>query len=123
MAADEITRRLAAMGTCRRILPGVRPTTMRAQLAGLDTGVDLDGLPDRYGDGGLLPLLEEQAAALLGTHTAVWMPTGTMAQQVALRVWAEHTGSPAVAMHPRGHLEVHEGQAYAALTGLRAVWP
>src|SRR4051812_48107380 len=100
MADDEIARRLAVMRTCRRMLSGVRPATMREQLAGLGAEVDLDGLPDRYGGEGPLPRLEEQVATLLGKPAAVWMPTGTMAQQVALRVWAERTGSRAVAMHP-----------------------
>ena len=49
-------------------------------------------------------------------------PTGTMAQQIALRCWADRSGQ-VVALHPQSHLEVHERRAYATLSGLRGVWP
>src|SRR5439155_7713385 len=79
--------------------------------------------PDVYGTGGPVGALEDRVAGLLGTPAAVFFPTGTMAQQVALRCWAERSGNPVVAMHPLAHPEVHEGHAYAVLSGLRAVWP
>jgi threonine aldolase len=46
-----------------------------------------------------------------------------MAQQIALRIWAERAANPTVAVHPLHHLEVHERKAYAMVSGLRAVWP
>ncbi len=110
------------MRACDRILSGVRPLTMREQLAGLEAGGDLDRMPDFYGDGPVTAL-EERVAELLGTEAAVFFPTGTMAQQVALRYGAECTGRESVALHPLGHQEVHERHAYAQLTGLRGVWP
>ena len=64
--------------------------------------------------------LEERVAELLGTEAAVFFPTGTMAQQVALRYGADRTGRPTVALHPLGHLEMHERHAYAQLSGLRS---
>jgi hypothetical protein len=67
--------------------------------------------------------LEEGVAGLLGAEAAVIFPTGTMAQQVALRYGAERTGSTAVAMHPLSHFAVHEEHAYAELARLRAIWP
>jgi threonine aldolase len=92
---------------------------MRERLA----GADLDAMPDFYGDGGPVPALERRVAELLGTEAAVIFPTGTMAQQVALRYAVERVGSTAVALHPLGHQEAHERQAYAQLGGLRAIWP
>jgi threonine aldolase len=59
-------------------------------------------------------------AALLGTEAAVWMPSGTMAQQIALRVHARRTGRETVAFHPLCHLDVHEERGYEWLHGLRA---
>ena len=50
--------------------------------------------------------LEERVAGLLGTEAAAFFPTGTMAQQVALRCWAGRTGNPTVALHPLAHPEV-----------------
>jgi threonine aldolase len=117
------SRRFAALRECDRILSGVRPMTMSERLADLSaTSYDLDGLPDFYGDGPVAAL-EERVAGLLSTEAAVFFPTGTMAQQVALRYGAELTGRPAAALHPLGHQEMHEGRAYAQLSGLRSVWP
>jgi threonine aldolase len=121
MSDDTRQHRLAAMRACDRILSGVRPVTMRERLADLDAAADLDQPPDFYGDGPVAAL-EERVADLLGTETAVYFPTGTMAQQVALRYGADRTGRSAVALHPLGHQERHERHAYADLTGLRAVW-
>ncbi|GAA4602767.1 beta-eliminating lyase-related protein [Actinoplanes octamycinicus] len=115
-------RRIAAMRGCDRLLSGVRPATVRERLAELTAVAGPELMPDYYGDG-LVGDLEERVARLLGTPAAVYFPTGTMAQQVALRYGAEVTGRRAVALHPLGHQEVHERRAYADLTGLRSVHP
>ncbi|MFI1990263.1 threonine aldolase family protein [Actinoplanes sp. NPDC020271] len=122
MADDAWARRIAAMRNSDRLLSGMRPATVREKLAELAAGVPDDLMPDFYGDGPV-EQLEERVAALLGAEAAVFFPTGTMAQQVALRYGAEVTGRTAVALHPLGHQEVHEHRAYADLTGLRAVHP
>lgn len=119
---DARRRHLAAMRASDRVLSGTRPTTMRERLAALTDRPDLDGPPDTYGDGPV-GVLEERVASLLGTEAAVFFPTGTMAQQVALRHHVERTGNPTVALHPVGHQERHERHAYANLSGLRSVWP
>lgn len=108
------------MRACDRILSGVRPKTMREQLADFEAGGDLDEWPDFYGSGPVVTL-EERVAGLLGTQSAVFFPTGTMAQQVALRYGADRSGIPAAALHPLGHQEMHERHAYAELTGLRGI--
>ncbi|BCJ46667.1 threonine aldolase [Actinoplanes ianthinogenes] len=110
------------MRGCERLLSGVRPVTVRERLAELTAVAGPELMPDYYGDG-LVTELEERVAGLLGTPAAVHFPTGTMAQQVALRYGAEVTGRRAVALHPLGHQEVHERRAYADLTGLRSVHP
>jgi threonine aldolase len=108
---------------CVRRLSGVLPPTMSEQLSRLRDGtLDLDAMGDRYGDGPVMAL-EERVATLLGKPAAVYFPTGTMAQQVALRCWAGRSGNPLVALHPQSHLEVHERHAYSVVSGLRAVWP
>ncbi|NEB74955.1 threonine aldolase, partial [Streptomyces sp. SID14478] len=77
---------------------------------------------DVYGDG-IVAELEAEVAALLGTEAAAFFPTGTMAQQVALRCWAGRTGNPTVALHPQAHPEVHEREALTTVSGLRTVHP
>ncbi|MBB5932645.1 threonine aldolase family protein [Streptomyces echinatus] len=81
---------------------------------------DVDEPTDIYGNR-IVAAVEERVAALLGTEAAAFFPTGTMAQQVALRCWAARTGSPTVALHPLGHPEVHERDAFSQLSGLRPV--
>lgn len=112
------------MDGCDRVLGG-KPPTMLDRLAGLlGTGerYDLDQPPDRYGDG-LVRQLEERVAGLLGKPDAAFFPTGTMAQQVALRIWAERGGCHGVALHPLAHPEMHEKEALPVLAGLRPVHP
>lgn len=83
---------------------------------------DLDEGVDVYGDG-VVAELEGRVAALLGFPAAAFFPTGTMAQQVALRCWAGRTGNRTVALHPLAHPEVHERGALGAVSGLRTVHP
>ncbi len=114
-------RRWNAARACQRRLSGTDPRTMRERLAELAAApFDFDTRPDQYGNGPVTEL-EERVARLLGLPAAVFFPTGTQAQQVALRCWAERTGNPTVAMHPLGHPEVHERRALSTLTGLRTI--
>ena len=115
-------RRLAAHRTARRVFARFGfHRTLRERLAVLAEaeGVhDLDELSDVYGDG-VVGALETKVAGLLGTEAAVFFPTGTMAQQVALRCWAGRTGNPTVALHALSHPEVHERNAFSEVGGLR----
>ncbi|WBB64191.1 beta-eliminating lyase-related protein [Streptomyces sp. WMMC500] len=124
-ADDLMTRRRATWAAAEHTLSAPFPT-ISARLARLATtspgGIDLHQQVDIYG-GGIVAELEERTADLLGCEEAAFFPTGTMAQQVALRCWAERTGSSVVASHPRAHLEVHERAAYAVVSGLRTVHP
>ncbi|MFI2436497.1 threonine aldolase family protein [Streptomyces sp. NPDC018693] len=117
-------RRLSALDSAQRILtrPGFTKT-LRDRLTLLDAAgevYDLDTPSDLYGDG-VVAALEEKVAGLLGKEAAVFFPTGTMAQQVALRCWAARTGNPAVALHAMAHPVVHERDAFSQVSGLRPV--
>jgi threonine aldolase len=117
-------RRVAAHRGARRVLacPGFS-TTVRERLAlldGADGLYDLDQPSNMYGNG-IVEALEEKTAALLGTEAAAFFPTGTMAQQVALRCWAGRTGNPVVALHGLSHPEMHERNAFSRVSGLRPV--
>lgn len=80
-----------------------------------------DVLRDAYGEGELIEGLERDVARLLGHEAAVFLPSGTMAQQIALRIWADRKGPRNVAFHPLSHLEIHEHLAYRHLHGLHGV--
>jgi threonine aldolase len=92
-----------------------------ATLEKLAQDVDPSALPDSYGEGPLIAHFEQEIAALLGKEAAVFMPSGTMAQQIALRIWADRKGSRQVAFHPRCHVEQHEHKGYQVLHGLHGV--
>ena len=64
--------------------------------------------------------LEDRIARLVGKPVAAMFPTGAMAQQVALRIHAEHRGVTTVAFHPTCHLELHELHGYNLVHGLIA---
>jgi threonine aldolase len=74
-----------------------------------------DTAPDQYGDGGVVPELEAEVAELLGKPAAVLMPSGTMAQQIALRVHADRRRRRTVLFHPYCHLDSHEERGYERL--------
>ena len=77
-----------------------------------------DLAPDIYGDGGAVAVLEREVRELLGKPAAVFLPSGIMAQQIALRIHADRRGRRVVAFHPTCHLEIHEDKAYQRLHGL-----
>lgn len=73
-----------------------------------------------YGDGRLINEFEKEVAGLLGHSAALFVPSGTMAQLIALRIWAEQKKSNSVAFHPLSHLQLHEHNAYKELHALEA---
>ena len=99
---------------CDRAISGHGP----ARAADLLATVPPDTLVDRYGDGGVVAELEAEVAGVLGLPAAVFLPSGTMAQQAALRVHADRRGRRTVLFHPECHLRQHENQALERLHGL-----
>ena len=76
---------------------------------------------DLYGEGDLIEHFEQKIAGLLGKPAAVFMPSGTMAQLVAVRIWTERQQTVRFGLHVTSHLENHEEQAYQALFRLQGV--
>ncbi|MGW1784407.1 threonine aldolase family protein [Streptomyces sp. NPDC002143] len=118
-------RRAVAFRKAERVLArGGFRGTLRDRLALLQEAApqvyDLDEPADIYGDG-VVEALEKRVAELLGTEACAFFPTGTMAQQVALRCWAGRTGNPTVALHALSHPEVWERGAFTTVSELRTV--
>jgi len=65
--------------------------------------------PDSEGEGGVVKELESKFALELGTEDSIYMPTGTMANQLALRVLAE--GKSKVFVQETSHVLNNEGDA------------
>jgi threonine aldolase len=79
-------------------------------------------LADRLAEPGpadLVAALQRRVADLLGKQAALLLPTGKMAQQIALRLHAEHRGLRTFAAHPTCHLTNWEFDGYAVVHGLR----
>ncbi|MEU7578817.1 beta-eliminating lyase-related protein [Streptomyces sp. NPDC041068] len=125
-ALQSARRRAAARGAARTLQrsPLFVPLVERfaALAAAAPEVVGPQDPTDIYGDA-VVATLEEEVARLLGKEAAVFFPTGTMAQQVALRCWAGRTGNATVALHPKAHPELHEGSAFPMVSGLRTVHP
>jgi len=95
---------------------GLRPPAeVLDELATLSSG---ELAADTYGVGGTVGILEAEVRRLLKKPAAVFMPSGTMIQQAALRIHSDQRVSRVVAFHPTCHLELHEDKAYQRLHGL-----
>lgn len=84
---------------------------------------ELDGdlQADVYGTGAVIENFQRKMAKYLGKESAVFFPSGTMAQQIAMRIWSEEKGINRVAYHPLCHLEIHEEEGLRKLHGIDAV--
>jgi len=90
-----------------------RPTpAMRKAMAEAEVGDDV------YGDDPTVKRLEERVADLLGTEAALFVPSGTMANQIALRAQTRHGDE--VIVGKDAHIWRYESGALAALAGLQA---
>ncbi|WP_409291408.1 threonine aldolase family protein [Peribacillus sp. SCS-37] len=76
---------------------------------------------DIYGTGNFIEKFEQKMADYLGKESAVFFSSGTMAQQIALRIWCEKKGVKRAAYHPLSHLEIHEEDGLKVLHGIETV--
>ncbi len=106
---------------CQRSLTHHGHVTPRQALEQLLEDVPAEMESDTYGSGVAIEQLERRVADLLGKEAAIFMPSGTMAQQVALRIWSERSGRKTVAMHPLNHLDFYESYAYQRLHDLQSM--
>ncbi len=84
---------------------------MRAAMAEAEVG------DDQYGEDPSTNRLQQRMAELLGKEAALWLPTGTMANQVALRVLTRPGDD--VVVSRQSHMVWHETGAGAANSGVQ----
>jgi threonine aldolase len=72
---------------------------------------------DQYGEDPSVNRLQEEVAALLGKEAALFLPSGTMSDQVALRTLT-HPGD-SVVVPWESHVELHETGGAGALAGVQ----
>jgi len=89
-----------------------RPSAaMRLAMANADVGDDV------FGDDPTVHALQERIAGMLGTEAALFVPSGTMANQIALR--AHTRPGDEIIIGQSAHCWRHESGALAALGGLQ----
>ncbi len=85
---------------------------MRRAMAEAEVGDDV------YGEDPTVRRLEEKVATLYGKEAALYFPSGTMANQVAIRAHTEPGDE--VILEAMGHSYFYESGAMAALSGVQA---
>ena len=74
---------------------------------------------DNYSNGGVVRELEERFADLLGKEDAVFMPSGTLANHLAIRLLC--AGKPRVIVQEQSHLYHDTGDCVQQLSGINMV--
>lgn len=118
MDQELIERRKALRNSCQAIHGDGTPNAV-AELQRTAAWCEEQGVEqDVYGGGKLVEGFERKLATLFGHEAARFLPSGTMAQGIAMRIWCGADGH--FGMHPTSHLEIHEQRGYSHLFGLRA---
>ncbi|MGB0879509.1 MAG: threonine aldolase family protein [Polaribacter sp.] len=91
--------------------------------------------PDFYGDGGATKLIEEEFAKITGKEKAIYLPTGTMANQLAIKLLNENNtkvivpenshifrdeADAAQSLHNKRLIPVGKGKSYFDITDLKS---
>jgi threonine aldolase len=92
--------------TVTRPSPGMRRAMAEAEVG-----------DDQFGEDPTINALQDRVAELLGKEVALWVPTGTMANQVALRVFTQPGDDVIVASE--SHAMWHETGAAGANAGVQ----
>jgi threonine aldolase len=88
-----------------------RPTAaMREAMARAEVGDDV------YGEDPTVRTLEARTAALLGKEAALFVPSGTMGNQLAIRCQTDPGDE--ILLHEASHIALYERGAYALLSGV-----
>jgi threonine aldolase len=117
---DAQTERLeAASDACERTVFWHAKRTPGQVLRAVADAADELGVDDWdiYAEKGSVERIEAEVAELLGKPAAAFFPSGIMAQQAALRVWCDRTGSKRVAIPDLSHLLKHEDDGPRRLHG------
>ncbi|GAA0381769.1 threonine aldolase family protein [Bacillus horti] len=83
--------------------------------------IDGEVSSDMYGRGQIIEEFQEKMAAFLGKEQAVFFPSGTMAQQISMRIWCDEKNIHQVAYHPLSHLEIHEQDGLKKLHNIKTI--
>ena len=116
---EALRSRYAQLQKCAdAIIHRHQQSSIKDELASLsDLAEDTDER-DSYGKGGVLAQFESELQTLFGMPACVFLPTGTLAQCVAVKCYSEYSERSCVGLHPTSHLLLHEHSAIEALWGV-----
>jgi threonine aldolase len=109
-AAGEEDRRVRLSGDGLGLTPLEYSALLRRLID--ENGID----PDSYSLGGIVEQLEDECARVLGKERAIFMPTGTLANHMAVRALAG--GASRVVVQEDSHLYQDEGDCAQTLSNL-----
>ena len=108
--------------SCRASLCFHSSTEVGTELIHLGEWMREQGLQrDIYGQSEFIQSFERGVAERLGFEEGCFMPTGTMGQLIALRIYADEGGLRTVGLHPSSHHVMHEDDSYTVLHELQPV--
>ena len=93
------------------------PCTLLRQLAHAETEIGFE--PDSYSLGGNVRQLEDRFAQMLGKEAAIFMPTGTLANHLAIRALCGTRGRAIV--QEQSHLYHDSGDCVTQLSGINLI--
>jgi len=95
----------------------LRSDTVTQPTAGMKQAIHEAPLGDDvFGDDPSVNALQDKAAALLGKEAALFVPTGTMANQICIRAHTEPGDE--IICSGNSHIYLYEGAGFAALSGV-----
>ena len=94
------------------------PESMATTLRRLAERAENKPAPDVYGTGALIEEFEARIAAMLGKPAALFLPSGVLAQSLALKIHCDKRNKTTVGLHSTSHLVLHEQDGYRKLWGL-----
>lgn len=75
---------------------------------------------DRYGNGDFLNNFEKEVAYKVGMEAGLFLPSGVMAQLIAIKIWGDKARNNIFSCHESCHLIRHEEDAYKTLLNFEA---
>jgi len=93
------------------------PSNLMRDLAGVEAEIGFE--PDSYSLGGNVKALEDHFAEALGKDAAIFMPTGTLANHLAIRVLCG--SKPRAVVQEQSHLYHDSGDCVTQLSGINLI--
>ncbi len=105
---------------CKQFINGNGPRNISVLIEAFEE-VDINTASDMYGNGTWIDGFQEELATEAGKEAGVFFPSGTMAQQIALRIACDRKKIYSVAYHPLAHLEIHEQDGLKKLHQIKTI--